>query len=340
MRTSDFVPTQSQIVAITVAYDSEDVIADCLTSLLDQSVPDMRIIIVDNASDDRTVERINKVIYERELNIGIEIAGDTPVNRPLPRVLLIRAHDNRGFAAGCNIGLSAAKHRSAADLFWLLNPDCQAERNCAAAYLQMAAKKPDFGLMGGRTLFCDDGRIIQSDGGQMSKWTAVCRNLNQGQRADLAHSPEAGELTFISGANLVASRTFLDTVGPMPEEYFLYYEEVAWALKPTPLPLLTCPDAEVSHRGGTAAGSGTLGRAPSAFSNYFNYRNRLRLAVRHCPTALPGAYAYSILKIAQLTLKGAFNEAWGAFLGLHQLQPTKAIQQRLGPAATRIAMGR
>lgn len=340
MSPEDFTPTEAQIVAIVVTYQSEDVIGDCLVSLLDQSEPKLRIIIVDNASDDRTVERITRVAYERSLKIKIESETSKPIDRQLPNLLLIRASQNRGFAAGCNLGLAAARHRSMTQSFWLLNPDCRADPQCASAYLAAAARTPDFGLLGGRTLFSSDRHVIQSDGGQVSRWTAVCRNINQGRSPEMASVPDSGGLNFLSGANLVASRRFVDAVGPMEEDYFLYYEEVDWALKRDTLPLQVCPEARVYHLGGSSAGSGTLDRSPSAFSNYFNYRNRLRLALRHFPTALPGAYVYSVLKIAQLTLKGELSEAWGAFLGLHQLRPTKAIRERLGPVAAKIATGR
>lgn len=340
MPREEFTPADTEIVAIVVTYQSEDVIGDCVFSLLDQSERNLRVIIVDNASDDRTVECITRITYERSLDLEIESATNIPHNRPLPNLLLIRAPQNRGFAAGCNLGLAAARHRSSAGLFWLLNPDCRADPHCAAAYLDAARKTPDFGLLGGRTLFSADSRVIQSDGGRVSPWTAVCRNINQGLSAEAAPTPDLAELNFLSGANLVASRQFLETVGPMAEDYFLYYEEVDWALKRDTLSLSVCPEARVYHHGGTSAGSGTLGRGPSAFSNYFNYRNRLRVALRHFPAALPGAYAYSVLKIGQLALKGAYSEAWGAFLGLHQLGPTRAIRQRLGPVATKVATGR
>lgn len=340
MQDRAFTPTRTPLVAIVVTYDSADVIAECLTSLLDQSVPDMRIILVDNASGDQTVAAITRLAQRRGVDFGIEGEGDTTSNQPLPKVLLIRARENRGFAAGCNLGLKAAKLRSDAPIFWLLNPDCQAEPRCASAYLRKAADHPGFGLMGGRTLFSALGQKIQSDGGQISRWTAVCKNVNQGLPANLAPRPDVRTLNFVSGANLVASREFLETVGPMPEDYFLYYEEVAWALRRNTLPLIVCPEAKVRHHGGTSAGSATLGRAPSAFANYFNYRNRVRLAARYSPSALPGAYIYSMLKIVQLALKGAFKEAWGAFLGLHQLRPTKEIQRRLGSAAMRFAIAR
>ena len=85
---------------------------------------------------------------------------------------------------------------------------------------------------------------------------------------------------------MVVSRDFLARVGPMREDYFLYYEEVDWALRRGDLPLAFAGDAIVYHHGGTSIGTGRLDERPSAFSNYFNYRNRMRFMRRFHPWRL------------------------------------------------------
>ena len=330
-------PLLPGMAAIVVTYNSADVIVECLQSLLAQSFADLRIIVIDNASTDDTIAVICEFMAHRpeRLTLAQKLDEETP----LPKVLLFPASKNKGFAAGCNIGLGLAFMRPEIGLFWLVNPDCRATPDCARSYGTAALGNAGFALMGGRTVFDGDAGLVQSDGGRLSRWTAVCKNLNHGQNVKFAQPPKPGHIDFISGANMVASRRFLQHAGPMPEDYFLYYEEVDWALQRGKMPLRICRDAVVYHQCGTSAGSGNLDRRPSAFSNYFNYRNRLKLAWRHRRKALPGAYIYSILKIGQLCLRGAIGEAWGAFLGLHQLQPTRAIRSSLEPESAAIAFG-
>ena len=50
------------------------------------------------------------------------------------------------------------------------------------------------------------------------------------------------------------------------------------------------PRRLVFHHGGTAIGTGRPDERPSAFSNYFNYRNRMRFMRRFHPARLPLAY--------------------------------------------------
>ena len=38
-------------------------------------------------------------------------------------------------------------------------------------------------------------------------------------------------MEYVSGASMLASRAFLENVGLMEESYFLYFEELDWALR-------------------------------------------------------------------------------------------------------------
>ena len=226
------------------------------------------------------------------------------------------------------------------DNFWILNPDSVVEPDTASEYAKMITTSGGYGLMSGRTLYYGENGMIQSDGGRVNMWTGICSNVNVGQnRADIG-MPDAGELDYLSGANLIASRQFVETVGNMREGYFLYYEEVDWALRRGPLPLVTCPDAIIYHHAGTAIGSGTTRRRPSAFSNYFNFRNRAWFIRQFRPWAYPVAYVYSALKIVKLLLAGAKEEADGAWRGLNNLRPPKAVSDRIDASVHRLAFGK
>jgi GT2 family glycosyltransferase len=125
----------------------------------------------------------------------------------------------------------------------------------------------------------------------------------------------------------------------MPEEYFLYYEEVAWARRRQELPLIICHDAVVQHHGGTAIGSGSPDRAASPVSSYFNFRNRMRFVAKHRPATLPVSYCFSLLKAGQTLLKGNLHSAIAAFRGMHGLPPSKQVRMRFDQQAQHFAFG-
>ncbi|MEM9009986.1 MAG: glycosyltransferase family 2 protein [Pseudomonadota bacterium] len=316
---------------VVVTYGAADEIAACLDSLHASTFPRLQVVVVDNASPDDTPARVHDWAAAHGDWDFAEVAPDDAPG-PAARLILIRGEDNLGFAGGVNLGLRWLAADPGVDLFWVLNPDSVVEPATAAAYVAAAEAAETFGLMGGRTLYHGEGSI-QSDGGRVSLWTGICRNVNQGLAPEAVEMPPAASLDFISGANVVASRAFLEQVGPMREDYFLYYEEVDWALRRGELPLLLCPEAIVHHHGGTAIGSGSTSRRPSAFANYFNYRNRISFVARFNRLGLPSAYLYSALKIAKLLLLGAWDEAAGAFRGLNLLPPPRAVAARVAPEA-------
>lgn len=349
------------IGVIIVTYGSADVILDCLESLLRSDYPALRIVVCDNASPDDTVARLRSWAAG-DLNIAAAATSPLPDGAPVAKpvdfaeyaaegsdemdfsqfamVTLLRSEHNLGFAGGVNIGLRALRPHRQVGLFWLLNPDSVATPGAAFAYVRAAAAAGHFALMGGRILYHEPPNRIQSDGGQVGRWSGMCSLINQGMLPADAAPPDPDTLGFISGANVVASRLFLDRVGLMCEDYFLYYDEVDWAFRRGDLPLITCPEALIYHHGGTAIGTGSISRRASAFANYFNYRNRMRFLGRFNWPALPFAYVYALLKVAKLVLLGAWGEAAGALRGLHQLPPPATVSARLSPEAAELAFGR
>ena len=146
-----------------------------------------------------------------------------------------------------------------------------------------------------------------------------------------AQFPDVTSLDFISGANMVASRMFIEQIGLMVEDYFLYYEEVDWAARRGDLPLALCPEAVVVHHGGTTIGTGSVTKRASGFANYFNYRNRMRFMRRFHPGALPIVWGLAMLRVAKLVAVGAAAEAWAALAGLNGLPPPAAVRNRIAP---------
>ncbi len=325
-----------------VAYHSHDVIEACLDSLLVSDYANLRIAVVDNASPDDSVERIRAWADRHGVSFaehGVAADGQSPVERTA-KLTLLRSSENLGFAGGVNVGLKALLADPHVGLFWVLNPDCVVMPTAALAYAAKAEQVGAFGLMSGRTLYHDAPHRVQSDGARVSLWTGVCRNVNNGALPDEAAPPDVSTIDYFIGANVIASRAFLETVGLMPEEYFLYFEEVEWAIRRGGLPLVICPDAVVRHHAGTAIGSGSLENRPSGFANYFNFRNRLMFIRRNHPLGLPFGYVYSMLKIVKMLLYRDWDGARGAIFGLHALPPPPAIRAKLAPETAARAFGR
>lgn len=333
---------QKFIGIVIVSYCSGDYVLECLDTILASTSQQFKVVVCDNASPDNTVELLRAWARRTQADFADHAYedGKTVPFDDFGAVTLLRLSDNLGFAGGVNAGIKALEPHDAVDLFWILNPDCQVHRDSVTAYRAYADANPGFGLMGSRLIYMDAPNQLQSDGGTVSATTGLCRNLNQGLMPDEAKTPDISALDFISGSNLVASRTYIETVGLMAEEYFLFYEEVDWAARRGALPFLWCPDALVYHHGGTVIGSGAVRRTPTAFANYFNFRNRVWYMRKFHPMGLPTAYIYMILKIFQFLLRRKWKPAMGAFRGAFGLPPSREIAGRLSESARKRAFGK
>lgn len=336
--------SQPVLGVVVVAFDAADVILDCLTTLLASEGVALRIAVVDNASTDETFKLLHDWI---EGQLPYQVSTDLrfsyhPPSMPLQiesatRIKILKAQINLGFAGGVNLGLQWLLADPSVDRYWILNPDSVVPPRTAAA---LASVPEPFGLLGGRVLYFDTPDRIQIDGGTIDRRTGVTGNVHLGLNHAATPPPSIDQMGFITGASLVVSRAFIERAGLMPEEYFLYYEEVDWAMRRGDLPLAYCPEAIVYHRAGTAIGSPTLNRPASPFSLWFKHRGRLLFLRRHFPWSIPTGLLYSAAKAAQLALKGYGAEAWAILSGSLNLSPPKAVRDRLSPEAQVLAFGR
>lgn len=345
---------------VIVAFNSADVIVDCVESLFAAPGQALRVVVVDNASPDDSVAALRAWAAgaPHAPRPGSPLGAVPPAPRPravveraaatrgaaaeaaaggLAPLTILRAPRNLGYAGAVNLGLAALAADPAVELLWVLNPDCVVPAATIPALLAAQRAAGDFSIMGGRIIYHDTPGHIHADGGRVRRWSGICESVNRGARVAETPLPDPAGLDFIIGAHMVVSRAFLARTGPMLDDYFLYYEEVDWACRRGDLPLALAPDAIVYHHGGTSIGTGQLDERPSGFANYFNYRNRMRFLRRFHPWRLPVAYALNLARIAKSARRDGRDQIAGALAGLHGLPPPRFVTARIGPEAARQA---
>jgi GT2 family glycosyltransferase len=343
-----------RIGVVIVMFNSADLIDECLESLFAAGHPGMRVVVVDNNSGDHSCDVVcnwasGDVAYRQRAQSPLPPTETVPkpipmadvgVDQPFPPklpLILLRSSVNGGYAYAVNHGLRLLLTDADIDMFWVLNPDCVVPATTPTA-IALACADPDFSLMGGRAIYYERPGEIQTDGGQVSRLTGICRSMNCGQNPASTPLPDAASVDYITGASMVASRTFIDAAGLMDDAYFLYYEEVDWAFRRGSLPLRIVPDMLVYHRGGTTIGTGDTTRRASAFANYFNYRNRIWFVRRFLPAAWLFTVGFAMAKALQLVLKGGADEAGAVLAGTFGRTPPDAVRSRIvGPDAQALA---
>lgn len=336
---------------ILVSYNTGDVLLDSLESLLAAArfpgAPDLRVLVVDNASPDDTLTRLtgwadgarpwtpsDDMPFEPRTPRGPVTLDLRDLGRDGRHATLgtasndvvgyLQAGANDGFAAGVNHGLETFRAMEDVDYFWILNSDAMSEPQTPArlvAAARAAEAGAGFGILGGRCYYADPPRQIQWDGGgKVDRWTGRMLPVALGVQDSAAGlpGPADGTLDYIAGCHMFVGRTYLDRVGLMPEGYFLYFEEVDWCMRRGDLSLSWVEDAAIHHRAGGSIGSQTLQSGPSVVAAYWMFRNRVRFVRRWNPAGLPTSIAYSLAKIVQLRRQGHTAAARAAWRGLRQ----------------------
>jgi GT2 family glycosyltransferase len=189
---------------VVVAYNGGNDLLDCLRSLLAQTVPELEVIVVDNASADGSIERA-------ESAFGADIR-------------VIRRATNGGYAAGANTGWRATD----APLVAILNQDLTFAPDCLEHMRRALLGYDGEALVTPKLVLKSDPSRINAVGLDVHlSGVSWCHGL--GTPAADWHG--VLEVTAISGAAFMAKRTLLDRLDGLEEAYFMYMEDVDLSLR-------------------------------------------------------------------------------------------------------------
>jgi N-acetylglucosaminyl-diphospho-decaprenol L-rhamnosyltransferase len=265
-------PTLSVLI---VAWNSRGELARTLPALLPELDDGDELIVVDNDSEDGTPEAV------------AELA---------PRARVVRTGRNLGFAAGCNAGAAEAS----GDLLVILNPDAAPLPGFGEAIRRPWLQSR--GWAAWQALVVDAGGTRINSAGNPVHFTGIVWAGGHGR--PIAEAPAAGEVTALSGACLaIPLRTWRD-VGGLPEQFFLYHEDVDISLR-------------LRLRGGI------LGIEPGAVVDHdyefdarehkwrWLERNRLAFLIRTYPAPLLVLLAPALLATELALVAVSISGGWG-----------------------------
>ncbi len=332
------------IGVVIVTYNAQDIIIDCLQSVVASLGVDVRPVVIDNGSTDQTVAVVESWAKQRSQSLqsnaaeeGQALAApelikstDALPGVPSNAIGLIASSQNLGFAGGVNLGIRSLMVLPEIDSFWILNPDCVAEPKTASRLLEKTAKYKEYGIVGGRVFYSEPKHMIQSDGGKVNFWTGTCIPFNMTKVGRSTIPPQECELDYVSGAHMLVSRKFVERAGLMPEEYFLYYEEIDWCQRRGDLALLFTSNAAVHHIGGYTVGSAKINKRPSPIAAYFMARSRIMFVLKYRPMAVPFALLYCVQKAVRHLVHGHQQTAREVLRGTFGFGLSKDIQRIIG----------
>ena len=224
------------------------------------------------------------------------------------RVRIVRSGANRGFAGGCNVGVRAAG-LSQFDYFWFLNADTVIDRNALAELLERAQVDPRIGMVGSTVRFYEKPGIVQALGGaHLNRTNGTSWHIGQGTRVeDIPDdvSEIERQMDYVMGASMLVSARYIREVGLMEEDYFLYFEEIDWALRGCGgFQLGFAPRSFVFHKWGVNSH-----KAMPIFSARYYYRNRLRFVARFLPERIGAVKRALFEQMMRHVIRGRWQQA-------------------------------
>lgn len=267
-------------------------IETCLAALAQSTFRDFEVVICENGGA--------KAFADLQAVVQPSLPGGQAVRA-------FEASSNLGFAGGVNLCIQASAE---ADAWWVLNPDTEPFPEAMSALIARL-EVGDCEAAGCTVLL--PGGMVQSHGGVWQAWLARAVSMGHGTDALLRPDPEAIERrqNYLNGACMMISRAFLDRIGPMRADYFLYCEEVEWCLRALNKGsrLAFSSSAFVLHQVGTTTGNIRDFKKRSRMPIYLSERNRL-LLTRDCfPARLPIVAVSALLMIfGKYARRGAWRQ--------------------------------
>lgn len=193
-----------RVTAVSVTWNAADDVGEALRS----AEACAAVIVVDNASEDSTVE---------------------VVRRAAPDAQLIVNATNAGFAAGANQGLGRVKTEFAL----LLNPDAVLASGAVEALVSFADHRPRAGLVSALVLD-ERQRPERTAGGRQPTLTSVAvhelglSGLLPTRSVYGAAASQPRPMEWVAATALLVRMQAVAEVGGLDEGYFLYCEDQDW----------------------------------------------------------------------------------------------------------------
>ena len=319
------------VVIVLLNWNSRADTLECLESVFRLDYPDFRVVVCDNGSSDDSVASIHqwaegrvsvapaspayaeafaqprrkKTLGWRCLSRAEAVAASD--GGAVPELVLIETGANLGFAGGNNIGIAYALNHLRPDYFWLLNTDTIVAPDALTALVERATRDKAVGMVGSSIIYYWQPDKVQALGGA-SVDPRTIRMCHIGEGSAVDSIPADGtdveaRMAYVVGASMLVSREFVQQVGLMCDDYFLYYEEIDWAMRGKGrFTVAYAPGSRVFHKVG-----GASRRVASVASMRYMWRNRIRFVARFMPDRLAWTMASMALDMVRAGLKGRFG---------------------------------
>ncbi|HPD65322.1 MAG TPA: glycosyltransferase family 2 protein [Bacteroidia bacterium] len=264
-----------KVSIITVNFRQNLTTLEFLKSIFSITYPNFEVLVVDNGSLTYPAEFVTQY----------------------PDIKLIVSRENRGFAGGNNLAVK----ESTGEYLLFINNDTEVEKGFLEPLVERAVSSPDVGMVSPKIIFFHDKKTIQYAGyTALNPMTMRNKTIGAGQ-TDNGNFDKACPTAYAHGAAMLVPGKVIEAAGTMDESFFLYYEELDWAIriKKAGFTIWYEPQSVVYHKESVSTGRN------SPLKTYYMNRNRIRLLRIHFKPlqVLTGLiYLYSVALVKNMII--------------------------------------
>ncbi len=265
---------------ITVNYNGEQDVFDCLQSLYKLSLRDisLTIYVIDNHS-------------KKENTYHLEETLKTFTDPKQIKTVLLKNAENLGFSGGNNVGIREAVS-AGNEYSILLNNDTYVAKDLVEKLILAADAHGDAGIIAPKIYFApgyeyhkdrysekEKGKVIWYAGGIMD-WKNLIGSHRGVDEVDHGQFDDEELTHSATGCCMLIKREVIKKIGLLDEKYFMYFEDNDFSMraKKAGFAILYTPKPVVWHKNASSSGG-----SGSQLQEYYLTRNRLLFGINYAP---------------------------------------------------------
>ena len=286
-----------KVCIISVNYGNWDDTIECYESIKKNTFKDFNVITVDVADKNNSFQKLNNWHKNNTEQFH-----------------LLQLNENKGFAYANNFALKYIINNFQTEFIWILNNDTIIDPDALHALFEYYAKHSQtgkIGFIGSKVLEYNSPEIIQTVGGSFNKKTGYSILTGKGDKDEGQYDNIILKPDYVIGASMFFHIDLIKDIGFMPEDYFLYYEDIDWCLTANlnGFTNYTCTESIVLHKQGKSTENKYTKKTLNLNTRKYMYSSYLKLYRKHFNNYMYIAYLILIKQLAGRLFHLQFREA-------------------------------
>ncbi len=261
-------------------YNKCDYVLGCIQSVLESKTDDYDLYVVDNASTDDSVEKIQ------------ELYGD--------RLNLIVNEENLGGSGGFNTGIR--KVVSAGYKYvWCLDNDVLVDEEALTYLVKFLDEHEETGMVGSKVYHMENPDYVQQFGITID-FNELCVEAKYLNEFEDGTMPEVVYSDAVAACSVLVRTSLIKEIGPMPEANFLYWDDTEWGYRcnKAGYKVASYGKSKVLHA------MGAKKESVNTFPVYYAWRNWTNFFIKYTPEE-------DMERVAETFIQSVFEIVYGGY---------------------------